>query len=189
MRNHLDAFLNRLPFPNERYYEVVAVLVVGLGGGGLVLVFKALIRWFHAVLFGDMGGWLSQWGLWTVIAVPVVGGVLVGLLRQFFVKSERHHGVAGIMEAVALAGGRLRYYRTPLKGPDLRPVYWRRRIGRSRRPQRANRCQPGVFCSAQTAHVRRAHAYFRGHGRGFGDRGSFQCAHRGSFLRCGIDSA
>ena len=115
MRNHLDAFLNRLPFPNERYYEVVAVLVVGLGGGGLVLVFKALIRWFHAVLFGDMGGWLGQWGLWTIIAVPVVGGVLVGLLRQFFVKSERHHGVAGIMEAVALAGGRLRYYRTPLK--------------------------------------------------------------------------
>jgi chloride channel protein, CIC family len=115
MRHTLDTFLDRLPFPNERYYEVAAVLLVGLGGGGLVLVFKALIRWIHAVLFDGMGGWLGQWGPWTVVAVPMVGGVLVGLLRQFFVKSERHHGVAGIMEAVAMAGGRLRYQRTPLK--------------------------------------------------------------------------
>jgi len=32
-----------------------------------------------------------------------------------FVGEERHHGVAGIMEAVALAGGRLRYKRIPIK--------------------------------------------------------------------------
>jgi chloride channel protein, CIC family len=43
------------------------------------------------------------------------GGLLVGLMRHFFLTQERHHGVAGIMEAVAIAGGRLRYQRTPLK--------------------------------------------------------------------------
>lgn len=40
---------------------------------------------------------------------------MVGLLVHFRVRQERHHGVAGIMEAVALAGGRLRYRRMPLK--------------------------------------------------------------------------
>ncbi|MER3457967.1 MAG: hypothetical protein C4309_04405, partial [Chloroflexota bacterium] len=34
---------------------------------------------------------------------------------HFLIGEERHHGVAGIMEAVALAGGRLRYRRVPVK--------------------------------------------------------------------------
>jgi chloride channel protein, CIC family len=115
MRNQLDAFLDRLPFHNERYYEVMAVLAVGLGGGGLVLLFKAAIHWVQEWFFTDLYGLLQPWGAWTVALLPVTGGVLVGVLRQYFVKQERHHGVAGIMEAVALAGGRLRYKRIPLK--------------------------------------------------------------------------
>lgn len=47
--------------------------------------------------------------------MPIVGGLVVGLLLHFFIGEERHHGVAGIMEAVALAGGRLRYRRVPAK--------------------------------------------------------------------------
>ena len=115
MRNHLDAFLDRLPFHNERYYEVIAVLVVGLGGGGLVLLFKAAIRWVQNLFFTDLYSLLQTWGAWTIMLLPLLGGLMVGLLRQNFVKQERHHGVAGIMEAVALAGGRLRYKRIPLK--------------------------------------------------------------------------
>lgn len=115
MQKNLDAFLGRLPFPNERYYEVIAVLTVGLGGGGLVLLFKAAIRWIQTFFFTDLYGFLRPAGTWTIALLPMIGGLLVGLLRKYFVKEERHHGVAGIMEAVALAGGRLRYKRTPLK--------------------------------------------------------------------------
>ncbi len=58
---------------------------------------------------------LSPLGGWTVLLVPTLGGLIVGVLMYLFVGEERHHGVAGIMEAVALAGGRLRYKRIPIK--------------------------------------------------------------------------
>src|SRR5205814_3281188 len=65
--------------------------------------------------YGGLGGLLTRIGPWTLFLVPVIGGLVVGLLMHFFVGEERHHGVAGIMEAVALAGGRLRYQRAPVK--------------------------------------------------------------------------
>ncbi len=43
---------------------------------------------------------------WAIVLIPTAGGLVVGLIKHFFVGKERHHGVAGIMEAVALAGGR-----------------------------------------------------------------------------------
>jgi CIC family chloride channel protein len=46
---------------------------------------------------------------------PVAGGLVVGLLARALIGPERHQGVAGVMEAVALAGGRLRYWRMPQK--------------------------------------------------------------------------
>ncbi len=54
-------------------------------------------------------------GQWRVLPLPVIGGLLVGLIIHFFVGVERYHGVAGIMEAVAISGGRLRYNRIPAK--------------------------------------------------------------------------
>jgi CIC family chloride channel protein len=95
-----------------------------LGGTGLVLgalaglgvwLFKRLIDLAQSAAYGGLGAGLSHLGGWLVLLVPAVGGLVVGLLLQFFVGEERHHGVAGIMEAVALAGGRLRYQRAPVK--------------------------------------------------------------------------
>jgi len=80
-----------------------------------VWLFKRLIDLAHLIAFDNIGTFLEQLGPWTVFLVPVLGGVIVGLLLHFFVGEERHHGVAGIMEAMALAGGRLRYRSVPAK--------------------------------------------------------------------------
>ncbi|MFN2198009.1 MAG: chloride channel protein [Anaerolineales bacterium] len=92
-----------------------AALLIGLCSGGLVLLFRRVIdliyEFFHT---GVMGLFPSQLA-WLVIFIPMIGGLIVGLMRQYVLAGERHHGVAGVMEAVALAGGRLRYQRTPLK--------------------------------------------------------------------------
>ncbi len=92
-----------------------AAVIVGLAAGAGVWVFKRLIDLVHSGAFNSAGGILSLAGAWTVFLVPVLGGIVVGLILHFFVGEERHHGVAGIMEAVALAGGRLRYRRMPAK--------------------------------------------------------------------------
>ena len=93
----------------------IVALLVGLTSGAGVWLFKRLIDLAHLVAFDWLGGALRPLGPWTVAIVPTLGGLIVGLTIYLFVGVERHHGVAGIMEAVALAGGRLRYRRLPAK--------------------------------------------------------------------------
>jgi chloride channel protein, CIC family len=102
--NLKDRFLTSTPF-----WPVVAALAVGLLSGAGVWLFKLLIVWINKLAHQ----WVSA--SWLVIFIPVVGGLAVGLLMFFLVGDERYHGVAGIIESVALAGGRLRYLRMPVK--------------------------------------------------------------------------
>ncbi len=113
-RATLAYWLDRLQ-PSETWLLGGAALLVGLLSGLGIWLFKALIRLAHSLAFDRVGGSLAPLGPWTVTLIPVAGGLIVGLILKFFVGAERHHGVAGIMEAVALAGGRLRYWRVPAK--------------------------------------------------------------------------
>lgn len=90
-------------------------LLVGLTSGIGVWLFKRLIDLAHTVMFNGLGAAFRAGGAWSIALLPVLGGIVVGLIMHFLLGEERHHGVAGIMEAVALAGGRLRYRRVPLK--------------------------------------------------------------------------
>lgn len=101
--------------PSEPVILGGAALLVGLASGAGVWLFKQLIELAHWLAFGEIGGILGRLGAWTVFLIPVLGGLVVGLMLHFFIGEERHHGVAGIMESVALAGGRLRYQRIPVK--------------------------------------------------------------------------
>lgn len=92
-----------------------AALLVGLTAGIGVWLFKQMIDLTQSFMFERLGGFLGNWGGWTVLLLPVIGGLVVGVILHNFVGEERHHGVAGIMEAVALYGGRLRYGRIPAK--------------------------------------------------------------------------
>lgn len=112
---------NRL-ITNPRYiqsgtmllYSGLAILI-GLASGIGVYIFKFLIETFHRLFFSETANLLGFLGRWSVLFLPVVGGLLVGLIKKFFLSKEKYHGVAGIMEAVALAGGRLRYRRVIAK--------------------------------------------------------------------------
>lgn len=93
----------------------IAGVGVGLGTGLGVWLFKFMIEAVHAFAFDWLGTSLSAWGAWTIALIPVLGGLVVGYLWHRFVGHERYHGVSGIMEAAALAGGRLHYWLTPVK--------------------------------------------------------------------------
>ncbi len=101
--------------PSESMVLGALALIVGLTSAASVWLFKWLIDLVHQLAFDQLGAVMRPLGRWTVLLMPVLGGLIVGLLLHFFIGEERHHGVAGIMEAVALAGGRLRYKRIPAK--------------------------------------------------------------------------
>lgn len=113
-RSEISRWLDRWQ-PSESIIMGGAAIIVGLASGAGVWVFKWLIELFHQVAFDRLGSAVAPLGAWTAILIPALGGLLVGLLVYFLIGEERHHGVAGIMEAVALAGGRLRYQRMPAK--------------------------------------------------------------------------
>jgi CIC family chloride channel protein len=101
--------------PSESVLLGGTALVVGLASGAAVWAFKKAIDLIHQLIFVDLSVILVPYGGWTVVILPVLGGLMVGGIIHFFIGEERYHGVAGIMEAVALAGGRLRYKRMPAK--------------------------------------------------------------------------
>jgi len=94
--------------PSEGAVLAAAALVVGVLGAGGVWAFKWLIDATRALTLDRASGWIA-------VLVPAAGGLVVGLFVHFLIGEERHHGVAGIMQAVALAGGRLRWKRAPAK--------------------------------------------------------------------------
>ena len=111
--NRLSQLKNRFQ-PSETLVMTGVALLVGLLSGLGVWLFKQIIALVSTGSFTYLAGWLRPLGKWSIALIPVAGGLAVGLIAHFFIK-ENHAGVAGIMEAEALAGGRLRYQRAPVR--------------------------------------------------------------------------
>lgn len=102
---------------SENTTLLVLALAVGLATGIGVWLFRAGIELFHTFfaekLAVDLLGGLL--GKWAIVPVLALAGFVVGWLMQRFVGQERYHGLAGVIESVALSGGRLRYAVMPIK--------------------------------------------------------------------------
>ncbi len=90
-------------------------MLVGLATGAGVWLFKYLIGLLQELMFVRVVGLLAPAGRWIIALIPLAGGILVGLLTHFLIGEEKLHGTAGVMQSVALAGGRLRYRKAPAK--------------------------------------------------------------------------
>ena len=95
----------------------VMALVVGAGAGLGAALFREMV--FGATWlvtghdrFGQQGhaasAHLPGLGIWFVLVVPVLGGLLYGPLIYRFAREARGHGVPEVMLAVAENGGRIR---------------------------------------------------------------------------------
>src|SRR2546421_291946 len=118
---HLSALLHSLRSwrPSENTMLLILAISVGVATAIGVWLFRQGIDFFQAVyrnnLLQAMSPVLGQWVFFGIIPVLALAGLIVGLLMDRFIGEERHHGVAGIMESTALAGGRLRWRRMPIK--------------------------------------------------------------------------
>ena len=103
---------------------VVMALVVGAGSGLGAVGFRWLIvavTWLATGYqqFGQQGRVASlhlPWlGIWFLLLIPVLGGLIYGPLIQRFAREARGHGVPEVMLAVAENGGRIRPQVTVVK--------------------------------------------------------------------------
>jgi CIC family chloride channel protein len=114
-RTPLFRLLQRL-YPSENSALLGIAVTVGLATGLGIWLYRVGIEVFHEIfvvqlqyLLGDTVGKVA------IVVGLAAAGFIVGWLMNHFVGAERHHGVAGIMEACALGGGRLPYERMPAK--------------------------------------------------------------------------
>jgi CIC family chloride channel protein len=96
---------------------VVMALLVGGGAGLAAAGFRWLIFTFTWIATGHqqfgqeghVGSLHAPWlGVWFLLLVPVLGGLLYGPLISRFAREARGHGVPEVMLAVAENGGRIR---------------------------------------------------------------------------------
>ncbi|MBW2065285.1 MAG: hypothetical protein JRJ03_10185, partial [Deltaproteobacteria bacterium] len=92
---------------------ILAILgvVVGVAGGLGAVAFRYVIELFQTLSYGAGGELLdiiNQVPSHMRIAVPALGGLVVGPSVYFFAREAKGHGVPEVMEAVALRRGVIR---------------------------------------------------------------------------------
>ena len=90
---------------------VVLAVVVGVAAGFGAVGFRHLINFFQTLAYGGENDLLElvvnlPW--YYRVAVPAIGGLIVGPLVYFFAREAKGHGVPEVMESVALKGGVIR---------------------------------------------------------------------------------
>ena len=114
IKEKIQSWLDRVPTSQTLSLGIVAVAVGVITGMG-VWLFKRMIDIVQLGMTKGFGLFESKLGIVVIVLIPVVGGIIVALISRYFIGAEQVHGVAGIMESVALAGGRLRYKTAPAK--------------------------------------------------------------------------
>lgn len=110
------SWLPRWLRPSQNAVLLVLAVTIGVTTALTLWFFRLGIEFFHD-LFQDLiaGEVLAFMGVFGIVIALALAGFIVGLIKERFVGHEKYHGVAGIMESVALTGGRLKYGTMPFK--------------------------------------------------------------------------
>lgn len=93
----------------------LSVLAFAVGGaaGAAVVVFREAIAWIQDLSFGtaseNLFAHVATLPWWQIVAVPTLGGLVIGVLVKVLMEEGRPQGVADVIEAGALRGGRMSF--------------------------------------------------------------------------------
>ena len=79
----LTSWINRRPLSPEVLSPLVA-LALGISTGLVIVLFRYGIAFWQNLSFGRLLGSMSVWGGWTVLLIPTIGGLVVGIIAWLF---------------------------------------------------------------------------------------------------------
>jgi len=96
---------------HEQFILFILSVVIGLIAGGCAIVFREGIAFFQKLSFGSgterLHSLAAQLPWWHIVLVTTGGGLVVGLMVRFMTPGGRPEGVADVVAASALRGGRM----------------------------------------------------------------------------------
>lgn len=108
--SHLLLYTRRF-LKNDQLILGFLSVIVGLVGGGLVIVLREGILFFQNLFYGApderLYDYVANLPWWQVLLVPALGGLAVGLIVRYKLPDGRPQGVADVIEASALQGGKM----------------------------------------------------------------------------------
>ena len=96
---------------HQHVYLSIVAIVIGILGGYGALIFRYIIKGTQYVFYqntGDILTFAHTLPFYLKIALPALGGLIVGPLVYFGAREAKGHGVPVVMEAVALRDGHIR---------------------------------------------------------------------------------
>lgn len=108
----LVALINRLQ-PSASILMLILAIAVGLSSGVGVLLFRSLITFTEQLYWHDLAIYLAGINRYAIALIPVLGGLVVSLLRLNLQASAA--GLGQLSSAVVKEGGRLPYAQIPIK--------------------------------------------------------------------------
>jgi CIC family chloride channel protein len=85
--------------------------IAGIAGGLGAIIFRSTLEFNHWLFFDLLLPKISFYAYgfnWAYVALPVLGGLIIGPIIMRFAPETKGHGVPEVMEAVALKEGRIR---------------------------------------------------------------------------------
>ena len=96
---------------NDQLVLALLAMAIGAAVGGGVIAFRSLLAVVQHGAFGFSSARVvtlaGQLPWWHVLLAPALGGLVVGILLRVLMRDGRPQGVAQVMEASALHGGRM----------------------------------------------------------------------------------
>lgn len=95
---------------NQMQFWLIA-LVIGVASGFATLGFRLTITYIQTLFYGESGVKLTSvveelpW--FTVVGIPIFGGLLIGIILHFFTKDGRARSMGHVIEGAALYDGRV----------------------------------------------------------------------------------
>ncbi len=112
--SHLKKILGSL-YSNEMVFGVFLSVLTGILAGFGAVIFWQVIKWCNWFFFYGGSRALPFLGDYYVIALPAIGGLLVGLIVRYLAREVKGEGPPEVMEAFATRAGHIRWQITPVK--------------------------------------------------------------------------
>ena len=103
----LFARLNRA----EHISTIIAAILIGTLGAFGAIGFRYIIKLSHGLFFGTFEysiEFLQSMAWYHILILPVIGGLIVGLIVHFLSPEVKGSGVPEVMESIAIKGGIIR---------------------------------------------------------------------------------